>query len=107
MPSGAREASERRPLRHCHSALHLKSLAAEQRHQAVPDTVERPRSDGRRRVGFQDSQLFGRARADVHFGGPDVRVTEPQGHLPDIACGMQESPSPRSDEAHAALPVWR
>ena len=78
MPSGAREALERRPLRHFHSALHLESLAAEQRHQAVPDTGERPRSDGRRRVRFQDSQLFGRARADVHFGGPDVRVTEPQ-----------------------------
>ena len=42
MPSGAREASVRGPLRHFHSALNRESLAAEQHHQAVPDTGERP-----------------------------------------------------------------
>ena len=65
------------------------------------------RPGGRWRVGFQDSQIFGRARADVHFGGPDVRVAEPQGHLPDVRLWHAGSPSLWSDEALAALPACR
>ena len=84
MPSGERETvTAREFVRPLTRHYICRSLAAEKFHQAVPDTKEGPGSDGRRRAGFQDAQLFGRARAEIHFGGPAIRMTEPERDFPD------------------------
>ena len=40
--------------------------------------------DGMRRVGLKDFQLVGRACTEVHLGGLDVGVTEPNRDSPDV-----------------------
>ena len=62
----------------------VSSLAAEDAHQTVLCTREGPGPDRWRRVDRKDFQFLGRAGMEVHFGGLEVCVAEPDRDLPDV-----------------------